>query len=292
MELGIPVDIRDAEDQTALALDLRDEGLVSWVELQLPRSPAGAGPEVRQAAAAAAEELGVGLSLHSEATTFAAARDGAIRERTAEALVETVGLARELGARIITLHPPLAAPDAVDGMAGGHWTDAERAILREATADQDQAEAWFREVLLEAAEEAGAAGVALALENMRVSRGRTRLNSAGELARFVGDLGHSAVGLCLDVRKATRESADVARLIGDAGDMLRNVHASGSGPRGNPAPVTGTDGLWLAAASALREARYHGPVIYEGPAEAARESLKALREVFVGVTNAGVGGAQ
>jgi len=292
VEPGIPVDIRDADDQTALALSLRDEGLVSWVEVQLPRSPGGVSREVRQAAAAVAAELGVGLSLHSEAATFAAGRNGAVRERTAEALLETVGLARELGAGIVTLHPPIAAPDAIDGMAGGHWTDAERAMLRDATADQDQAEAWFREPLLEAAEQAGAAGVALALENMRTSRGRTRLNSAGELARFVGDLGHPAVGLCLDVRKATREGADVARLIGDAGDTLRNVHASGSGPRGNPAPVTGTDRQWLAAASALREARYRGPVIYEGPAEAARESLRALREVFVGVTNAGVGGAK
>jgi sugar phosphate isomerase/epimerase len=279
VKLGLPVDIvRDGPAELATVGRLRDAGLLSWVELRLPRSIEPPDPWTAERAAALASDLWVEVSLHSEACTFAAHVDAGVRAHVLEALNRTIDLARETGARLITIHPPLSGAVGIDRMTGARWSDDERALLAGATRDEGEAEEWFRELLLGVAEELAAFRAVLAIENMRPHRHVVRLNQVREIARLVGGLDRPEVRMCIDVRKACREGMDAAGFLRERGDLVANVHV-GESPE-----------AWPALAGALSDIAYGGPVIYEGSTDLAEESLASMRSGLVGANADHVGG--
>ena len=106
-----------------------------------------------------------------------------------------------------------------------------------------------------------------------------RLNRAEEIARFVREADHPRVRICLDVRKAHQQGLDPARFIEANADWIANVHIAGIALSGKPAGMVigGVD--WGSAVAALHAAAYTGPLIYEGPSDAAEASLDSLRAI-------------
>ncbi|HJN18061.1 MAG TPA: sugar phosphate isomerase/epimerase family protein [Armatimonadota bacterium] len=279
MRPGLPANIRGTGGASVEEIiALRDEGLVEWAEIQLPRLLRPADGELRGVVRDAAARLALPVSLHSETATFAATKDAGVRSVLAQTLSDTIDLGADVGARVITVHPPLANPGGIDDMTGGRWAAEEEALLRDATDDQDEAEAWFVDMLGPIAERAEAAGIVLALENMRAREGRARLNHAREIARFVRAIDLPAARICLDVRKARREGLDPAEFIRACGRWIANVHVAGFTTIGKPAEVGEGDIDWSSVVAALQAANYAGPLIYEGPPSTAGASLLALRD--------------
>lgn len=277
MRIGLLTSLwREGDLGVAEVRALRDEGWVEWVELWLPRSPRPFTADVREAVRTAAEALALPLSLHSEITTFFAHRDPAARERLLEAFLDTLRLAREVTAGVVTIHPPLALPAQAGGASRAGWTAEDRRLLAEATGDPEEAQAWFRELLESATAEAS--GPALALENMTPRPHDLRLNGAREVAAFVRGVDRPGVRMCLDLRKAHREGLAPEPFIGSEGPLLANVHAAGIGDEGRPGTVDEGAMDWVAALRALQDEAYAGPVVYEGPPAATRPSLRALHE--------------
>lgn len=279
MRLGLPLDIWDRRGvRWADAARLREQGLVDLIELRLPRSlrplPRAKQGDLQQAR----RRLELPVSLHSEVTTFAAHPAPSLRLQLAATLGSTIHLAGELGARVITVHPPLALGEHSGQMPGARWSDHEHRLLSEALSGAPAREL-FAELLGNMADLGREAGVVLAIENMRPREEGADLNAAGNLCRFARSLGSPGVRVCLDVRKAFGEGLDPAKLIAAEGDLLGNLHAAGLGQRGKPAALGVGSIDWGEVVGALVESGYRGSVVYEGPRRDAETSLSTLRRM-------------
>ena len=277
MKLGLPLNIWEQRGIRRGDIPrFRDRALVELVEFRVPRSlrplPQAKRDDLRQAR----DCFGLPVGLHSEVTTFAAHPAARVRLQVAATLGATIHVAQELGAGVVTIHPPIALGERSGEMSGARWTEEERRLLSEA-AGGDRARELFAELLRSAADRAVEAGVVIAIENMRPRQEGADLNSAERLGRFVRTLALPGVRVCLDLRKAFGEGLDLAKLIAAEGDLLGNVHAAGIGRRGKPAglEVGGID--WTEMVRALAGTGYRGAVVYEGPRRDAEASLSALR---------------
>ncbi len=277
MRLGLPLNIWEQRGiRRADVLRLRDRGLVELVELRLPRSlrplPRAKRGDLRQAR----DYLALPAELHSEVTSFAAHPAPSVRLQVAATLGTTIHVGGELGARVITVHPPIALRERSGGVRGARWTEQERRLLSEA-ASGAQARELFAELLASVADLAKEAGVVVAIENMRARAEGADLNAAESLGRFVRSLDLPTIRVCLDLRKAFGEGLDLATLIAAEGGLLRNVHAAGVGRRGMPAGIGVGDIDWSGVVRALLRTGYRGSVVYEGPRRDAEASLSTLR---------------
>jgi len=126
MKPGLPANIRGTGGASVEEIiAFRDEGLVEWAEIQLPRLLRPADSELRDVVRETTARLALPVSLHSETATFAATKDAEVRAVLARTLTDTIDLGAEVGARVITVHPPLANPGGIDDMTGGRWAADE-----------------------------------------------------------------------------------------------------------------------------------------------------------------------
>jgi sugar phosphate isomerase/epimerase len=128
--------------------------------------------------------------------------------------------------------------------------------------------------LRELADQAGAVGVRLALEN-----GGRVLGPAGEtledgsvagLRELITGLGLPALGICLDTGHAILEGWQVTDAVAVAGDLLSAVHIAdndGSGDQHRIPYSCGSSVDWRQVVAALRRTRYQGPFNLEIPGE-------------------------
>lgn len=262
---------------------LRDSGLAEWVEFRLPRSIHPLPNRMEDALGAAAGEVDLPLSLHCEAATFLLHRVEAVRRQVEQTLLGTLRLAHEVGASVLTVHPPVALAYGGDDRARGAgsragWTQEELELLGETIQERHDARRLFWLALSGPSVWGRYRGITLAVENMRPHAHDLGLNGIHDLAQFLCEHDRIGVGLCLDVRKVLGEGLDVGAVIAAHGRRLAAVHASGIGARGEPAPVEHGAIDWPGLFGALRETGYAGPVIYEGPPEATGKSLRVLHQ--------------
>lgn len=282
MKIGPLTNIWREGDPTAGEIRaLRDSGLAEWVEFRLPRSIHPLPERMKDAVASAALEVGLPLSLHCEATTFVLHRTEAVRRQVQQTLDDVVRLAHAIGASVVTVHPPMAlaadpeeCPRGTGSRAG--WTEEDLGLLRETVQGTKEARELFWLALYGPSAWGRYRGVTLAIENMRPHAHDLGLNGVHDLAQFLHEECLDEVGLCLDVRKVLGEGLDVGAAIAAHGRRLASVHVSGSGARGEPAPVEDGALDWPGVFQALCETGYTGPVIYEGPPRATPESLRVL----------------
>jgi D-psicose/D-tagatose/L-ribulose 3-epimerase len=191
--------------------------------------------------------FGPGRDLSSE--------DGAVRKAGLDYLKRCVDFAADLGSPFVS-GPMYAAVGATK-------------LLDEAA----RREQFLRAVssLRAAAAYAGARSVKLAVEPL--NRFETDLiNTVDQGLRLVREIGADNVGLLLDTFHMNIEEKDIPAAIRRADGRIVEFHAS-SNDRGTP----GEDHLpWPAIAGALREARYHGPVVIEAFTPEIREIAKAV----------------
>jgi D-psicose/D-tagatose/L-ribulose 3-epimerase len=184
--------------------------------------------------------------------------DPAVRASTLAYVARLVRLAEALGA------------DLVAGPAYGSV-----GLARPLPADERAAE-WARVVasLREAAEDAAAHGVRLALEPL--NRFETdRVNTVEQGLRLCEDVGHDAVGLHLDtfhLHLEERDSGAAVRAAAEAGRLF-HVHAC-ENDRGVPGRG---QVAWEGVARALREVAYAGDVVIESFTPAVTSIAGAVR---------------
>jgi sugar phosphate isomerase/epimerase len=153
---------------------------------------------------------GVDLSIHFIHRGVApASHDPARRDRHRKELEETLELARDIGGRVVVVHPgpidcPNVAPDA----------DIEE-VRREATVN-------LKEFLRAVLPKAEAEGVVLGLENLHHGPDQV-IQSYGELRDLVKSLGSPAVQITLDVGHALL-SDGLTEAFETFAPFLRHIH--------------------------------------------------------------------
>ena len=170
--------------------------------------------------------------------------DPGVRATTLAYLGRLIALAAGIGASVVV------------GPAYGSVGLARALPDAERRAERDRVVSALRE----AAEEAHAHGVRLALEPL--NRFETdRVNTAEQGLRLCEDIGHEAVGLHLDtfhMHLEERDSGAALRLVASAGKLF-HVHAC-ENDRGVPGRG---QVAWGSVTSALRESGYGGDVVIE-----------------------------
>ena len=170
--------------------------------------------------------------------------DPGVRERTLAYVARLIGLAAHLGAAVVA------------GPAYGSVGLARALSAAERRAERERVVASLRE----AAQEAAAHGVRLALEPL--NRFETdRVNTVEQGLRLCDDVGHDALGLHLDTFHMHLEERDSGAAIRQAisAGRLFHVHAC-ENDRGVPGRG---QVAWRSVAAALREGDYQGDVVIE-----------------------------
>ena len=170
--------------------------------------------------------------------------DPGVRERTLAYVARLIGLAAHLGAAVVA------------GPAYGSVGLARALSAAERRAERERVVASLRE----AAQEAAAHGVRLALEPL--NRFETdRVNTVEQGLRLCDDVGHDALGLHLDTFHMHLEERDSGAAIRQAisAGRLFPVHAC-ENDRGVPGRG---QVAWRSVAAALREGDYQGDVVIE-----------------------------
>jgi len=190
----------------------------------------------------ACEKAGLGLTACCVLVPGANLCSDELTQRQAglERLRQMIDLAAEMGGEAVA--GPLYSPV-------GHLTGRAR------TADEWK---WCTEGLAAAAEYAGKAGILLAIEPL--NRFETYvLNTAGDAARMVDEVGSPSLKVQFDTFHANIEEKDTAAAIRATAGRLGHFHASES-DRGVP----GTGQVrWAEAFAALKEIGYDGWVTIE-----------------------------
>lgn len=158
---------------------------------------------------------GIGLSIHFPTRYSPGSPDEATRLECVAALRATIGTARELGTRVIVVHPgpayaPEGDPDAV--------TEQGRAEARRRV----------RESLLDVAPDAEEAGVSLCLENVPFRPGLA-VRSYAEQLEIVDSANSPAVALTLDAGHAWG-SGGIAEAFAAFGSRVRHLHIHDATP--------------------------------------------------------------
>jgi sugar phosphate isomerase/epimerase len=160
---------------------------------------------------------GIGLSIHFPTRYSPGSPDEATRLECVAALRATIGTARELGTKIIVVHPgPAHSP-------GGD---------PDAVSEQGRAEARqrVRESILAVASDVERAGVSLCLENVPFSPGLA-VRSYAEQLEIVDGINSPAVGLTLDAGHAWG-SGGIAEAFAAFGSRVRHLHIHDATPEG------------------------------------------------------------
>ncbi|MCH7696386.1 MAG: sugar phosphate isomerase/epimerase [Proteobacteria bacterium] len=171
----------------------------------VPGSAAGEARELRVRSA----RHGVSLSIHFPTRFFPGSCDDSMRLECVRQLRATIGVARDIGARVIVVHPgPVGPPDEVT----------------EEPAEDDRAQARKRaaESVRQVAGDAEDAGIMLCLENLPFDTGMA-VRSYAEQVDLVRSVDSPAVALTLDAGHAFR-SGGIAEAFGAFGPWLRHFH--------------------------------------------------------------------
>jgi sugar phosphate isomerase/epimerase len=158
---------------------------------------------------------GIGLSIHFPTRYSPGSPDEATRLECVAALRATIGTARELGTRVIVVHPgPAYSP-------GGD---------PDAVTEQGRAEARRRVIktVLDVASEAEDAGVWLCLENVPFSTGLA-VRSYAEQLEIVGGANSPSVALTLDAGHAWG-SGGISEAFAAFGPRVRHLHIHDATP--------------------------------------------------------------
>jgi sugar phosphate isomerase/epimerase len=158
---------------------------------------------------------GIGLSIHFPGRYLPGSPDESTRLECVAALRATIGTARELGTRIIVVHPgPAHSP-------GGD---------PDAVTEQGRAEARRRvmETVLAVAGDAEEAGVSLCLENIPFDPGLA-VRSYAEQLEIVDGANSPAVALTLDAGHAWG-SGGIAEAFAAFGPRVRHLHIHDATP--------------------------------------------------------------
>ncbi len=153
---------------------------------------------------------GVDLSIHFIHRGVApASHDPVRRDRHLKELEQTLEIARDIGARVVVVHPgPIDCPDAAPD------ADVEE-VRREATVN-------LKEFLRAVVPKAEAEGVVISVENLHHGSGQV-IQSYGELRDLVQSLGSPAVQITLDVGHALL-SDGLTEAFETFTPFLRHIH--------------------------------------------------------------------
>lgn len=203
-----------------------------------------------------ASDLGLRLEqAHLLLAADIASPDVARRDADVEAVGAEIRVLAAAGIKVGVLHPGVS----------GHFDDpAEAARLHEVRLSN----------LRELADEAGRAGIRLALENGgRVTgpSGETLYDgSVAGLRALITELGLPSLRICLDTGHAILEGWDVPEAVSVAGDLLIALHIAdndGSGDQHRIPYSYGSPVDWRQVSAALRAIRYQGAFNLEVPGE-------------------------
>ncbi|MCS7223346.1 MAG: sugar phosphate isomerase/epimerase [Armatimonadetes bacterium] len=186
-----------------------------------------------------------------------------IRQATKGYLEELIGLCQDLGGRILVVGSPKQRSLVVGDTYEKAWERTKNLFFD----------------LLPAAEKAG---VIFCIEALP---GETDfIPSLKEAVRFVKEVNHPCLQTMVDVKSACAESLPLDEAVRLVGPHLRHLHANDANRQG---PGMGATDL-RPLAQAVKELNYSGFVSVEvfdfspGPERIAVESLRYLRQVFLG----------
>lgn len=188
------------------------------------------------------------------------------RRRTdLERLHAHLGLAAQLGAKHVVIHP---------GGECGYTTREERATIM----------ARNREAFRMLGDRAGELGLRIGIENMMDNRDRHGVRRFGaaphELIEFLDGMNHTALGITLDTSHANVQRLDVPAVVREFGAKLWCTHISDNDGSGDQHRTPGGGKMdWPAIVSALKEIGYAGDFNLEIPGE--RHPHLGLRELNV-----------
>lgn len=203
-----------------------------------------------------AADLGLRLEqAHLLLSADIASPDSARRDSDVETISAEITLLAAAGVKVGVLHPGVA----------GHFEDpAEAARLHDVCLAN----------LRELADQAGRAGIRLALENGgRVTGPGGEVlydGSVAGLRALITELGLPTLRICLDTGHAILEGWDVPEAVNVAGDLLIALHVAdndGSGDQHRIPYSYGSAVDWRQVTAALRAIRYQGPFNLEVPGE-------------------------
>lgn len=189
--------------------------------------------------------------------------DAAIRQRTADYLKALIDFAGDIGAPLMVFGSPKART-LENGDFAGAWQRMQET---------------FRSVL----PHLDARGVTLCQESLPAPE-CDFIQTAEEAARMVREIGHPRFRLMLDTKSMCAEDRLPAEIIREFCPLVAHYHANDANRRG---PGFGETNF-VPIAAALKECGFSGYVSVEvfdyspDPETIARESLRYLREVFVG----------
>jgi sugar phosphate isomerase/epimerase len=214
----------------------------------------------REAEAAGIEIIGLHWLLAKTEGLHLTSADAAIRQRTADYLVELARACRDLGGTLLVFGSP-----------------AQRRIPAGATREQatDNAVDTFRRAARGIAE----AGVTVCLEPLAPPEADFMLTAA-EAAAILDRLGDPHFALHLDVKAMSSESIAIPELIHEHSARTAHFHANDANRRG---PGFG-DVDFVPIFRALAQSRYRGWVSVEvfdytpDPVTIARESIRYMRQ--------------
>lgn len=187
--------------------------------------------------------------------------EDAVRQRTADYLVELVRFCRDVGGRIIVFGSPKQR-DRMEGVS------------------LDEAWARWQQTLRPAARAANELGVTICMEPLARSISNI-LNRAEEAVRFARELNEPSVKIILDCYSMGDEETPRADLIRQHAEWLAHVHVNDVNQQGPGMAENGTD--FKAVFDALKEIGYGGYVSVEsfdftpGAEETARRSMECMR---------------
>lgn len=195
--------------------------------------------------------------------------DAAVRQRTADYLVELARACRDMGGELMVFGSPM-----------------QRRIPQGAT--REQATDYAVDTFHRAAGGIADAGITLCLEPLAPAESDF-IQTAGEAALILDRLAHPSFALHLDVKAMSSEAAPIPELIKRYAARTRHFHANDANRRG---PGFG-DVDFVPIFRALQATKYGGWVSVEvfdytpDPVTIARESIRYMRECEAKVLNRG-----
>jgi sugar phosphate isomerase/epimerase len=260
------------------------------VEIALPLNPDPIPGLFVRMATRCARGIGVPVAFHEALPLALATRDRNVAARIRSRLDETLRLARDAGARLLTLHT--TSVRTIRPLLPG-WKDAgTRWLAREMDTQENDDVAEAQEVFVRLLQEMGpaaaSAGVTLAVENnFRDTRYfGERIDSIGDVLELIRRAGVPGVGACFDVYKAMSTEPSVPEAIRRCGSRIVNVHLSDYEATdttfGHSRRALGRGAIdWASVLQAFRDVQYDGPMILEmhGSDEDLRISCEHLRAI-------------
>lgn len=189
--------------------------------------------------------------------------DKECRKQDIERVHLHLGLAAQLGARQVVVHP---------GGGGGYTTRDERAAILKLN----------REGFQRLGDRAGELGLRIGIENMMDHRDRHGVRRFGssphELVEFIEEMNHTALGITLDTSHANVQHLDVPATVREFGAKLWCTHISDNDGSGDQHRTPGGGKMdWPAIVTALKSIGYEGEFNLEIPGE--RHADLGLREL-------------